>query len=116
MSEQTIEIYKYTHLHGGWVEYSADDDKYSDERFIDVVRKEYITVSDLEFLNLPRWCASLATSQPPAEKPSNASSPQPAQRGWVDLNAEDCNRILFQSKDVADAIARTSRKLVEKNT
>lgn len=50
----------------------------------------------------------------PVPGPLYTSQP-PAKRVWVGLNAEECNNLLFRSKDIADAIERTSTKLQEKN-
>lgn len=53
------------------------------------------------------WCGDemvhLPDKRPPASKP------------WVGLDAEECNSLLFRSEDIADAIAKTSAKLREKN-
>ena len=45
-----MEIYKYTNVQSGYVEYSADEDKYGDERIRGLVRKESILLLDTEWL------------------------------------------------------------------
>ena len=45
-----IEIYQYTNHLSGDVEYSADDDKYKEERIVDIVSKKSIMLGDLEYL------------------------------------------------------------------
>lgn len=48
-----MEIYKYTNVQSGYIEHSACEDRYQEERAAGLVSKESITVIDTEWLEQP---------------------------------------------------------------
>ena len=115
-----MEIYKYTNVQSGYIEYSACEDKYQEERVGGLVSKESITVIDTEWLEQPPVQEKAPACYKHGDEPKRGCSwcdKRPSQRRtWVDLTSEEDRQIKEHCTTVACVLKAVKAKLKEKNT